>query len=351
MGYTENKLSSMKTISLISLILFISACSGADEQVKPPEEFRQNLPAGFPELPIPSDNPMSVAKIELGRHLFHERRISKDFRVSCATCHNQPVAFTDARRKSVGFGGDSTFRNALSLANVAYNPLYLWDGGVRSLEVQALGPIVNANEMNMRPDSVEARLRQIPKYAALFRNAWGDDAITIDRVTKSIAAFERTFISANSAFDRWQRGDLSALNASAQRGVELFFGEKGDCWHCHGQFNLTTFGFHNNAIDSVSTRDEGRYRVTNAASDIGKFKTPTLRNVALTAPYMHDGRFQTLNQVLRHYNSGGLPHPNKDPLMRPLGLSEQEIQDIIAFLNALSDPEFISNPAFQAPMN
>jgi cytochrome c peroxidase len=343
----------MRTIVTICLCaFFFSACAKIEQQVEPVDDFSQNLPLGFPALPVPTDNPMSAAKIELGRHLFYEQRISKDLRVSCATCHNQPVAFTDTRRKSIGFNGDSTLRSAPTLTNVAYNQTLLWEGGVRSLEIQALGPIVNANEMNMIPDSVEGRLRQIPKYRGLFRNAWGDETITIDRVTKSIATFERTFISANSAFDQWQRGNSSSITASAARGAALFFGEKGDCWHCHGQFNLTTNGFHNNAIDSsVTVPDLGRYRITNATRDIGKFKTPTLRNIALTNPYMHDGRFQTLEQVVRHYNSGGKPHPNKDPLMRPLGLTEADIQDLVQFLQSLTDDEFINNPALKMPTN
>lgn len=331
------------------VILLLSACGkNATGPSEPP--FTQNLPSDFPAVPVPVDNPMSKAKVELGRHLFYDKRFSRDFSISCSTCHQQANAFSDpGQALSQGVGGQMTTRNAPTLANVGYLPHFFAEGGVPTLEQQALAPIIAPNELAMDTDTLVARLQPVSQYRMLFPQAWGDANITIERITKSIAAFERTLISAESPFDRWNRGDKNAISAAAQRGAELFFGEKGDCWHCHGGFNFTNNSFHNTGLDSVITGDEGRYRVTGNPADIGKFKTPTLRNVALTAPYMHDGRFNTLEEVLRHYNSGGKPHPTADALMRPLRLSDDEIKDLVALLDALTDDDFINNQALSDP--
>lgn len=333
----------------LAIALLFSACA---KNTTGPEEppFMQNLPPDFPQVPVPADNPMSNAKVELGRHLFYDKRLSRDVSISCGSCHQQANAFSDhGQSVSRGVGGQVTTRNAPTLANVAYLPHFFFEGGVPTLEQQALAPIIAPNEMDMNTDTLIARLRPENKYRALFQQAWGDENMTIARVMKSIAAFERTIISAESPFDRWNRGDKNAIDAAAQRGAELFFGEKGDCWHCHGGFNFTNNGFHNTGLDSAIIGDEGRYRITNNPTDIGKFKTPTLRNVALTAPYMHDGRFNTLEEVLRHYNTGGKPHPNADVLMRPLRMTENEIQDLLALLNALTDDGFITKQALSDP--
>ncbi|MBX7215381.1 MAG: c-type cytochrome [Candidatus Kapabacteria bacterium] len=306
-------------------------------------------PKDFPAIITPKDNPYSPEKAELGRYLFYDTRFSADYSVSCASCHQQQHAFSDGfNRVSKGFAGRTGTRNAMALTNIAYNTSFFWDGGVPTLEQQAIAPIIHPDEMNMNTDTLVARLQTEPRYRELFRNAWNNEEITLERITKSLATFQRTLISSNAPYDRWRRGQTSAMTASAVRGNNLFFGEEGDCFHCHVSFNFTDNTFHNNGIDSVSV-DEGRARVTNLGRDNGSFRTPTLRNIAVTPPYMHDGRFQTLEEVVRHYNSGGKLHPNRDPLMRPLGLSDQDITDIVAFLNALTDSVFISNPAFRNP--
>jgi len=340
----------MKIILCIVLGLFIAGCAKVDGSLDPVEgEFRfKNFP-GFPAVPVPSDNPMTAAKVELGRHLFFDRRFSRDSSVSCGSCHKPEHAFSDAGNStSAGFAGLRTTRNSPGLTNVAWNTSLFWEGGVPTLEIQAISPIINPVEMNMNTDTLILRLMQEQRYGPLFSRAWGDSRITLERVTKSLATFQRTLISGSSPFDRWTRGEAGAISASAQRGADLFFGERGDCFHCHGAFNFTDNRFHNTGLDSV-TIDEGRYRVTNNEADKGKFKTPTLRNIALTSPYMHDGRFFTLEEVVQHYNSGGKPHPNRDPLMRPLGLTSMDVQDIVAFLESLTDYTFTQDPAFQDP--
>lgn len=307
------------------------------------------VPKEFPSMPTPADNAFSAAKAELGRHLFYDTRLSQDFSTSCASCHHPESAFSDAGKKtSAGFGGLMTTRNSMSLTNIGYSAALFWEGGAPTLEQQAIAPIIAPNEFNINPDSLVARLSAVPKYQALFQNAFGSAQPAFDRITKALATFERTLISSTSPFDRWNRGDASALSPSAARGFDLFFNETGDCFHCHGGFNFTDNDFHNNGIDSVTT-DEGRYAVTNNPRDIAVFKTPTLRNIDLTAPYMHDGRFATLEEVVRHYNSGGKAHPTKDALIRPLGMTDAEQQDLVAFLKSLTDVSFTANPALQNP--
>ncbi|MBX2992671.1 MAG: c-type cytochrome [Bacteroidetes bacterium] len=344
----------MKTLKIIIVAAVLAAlfagCVKVDGVVEPVEEtFRlPNFP-GFPPVPVPAHNPMSTAKVTLGRHLFFDPRFSRDSSVSCASCHKPEFAFADAgNRTSAGFAGLRGTRNTPGLTNTAYGTSFFWEGGVLTLEIQVVSPILNPVEMNMNTDTLVLRLMQEPRYATLFTKAWGDSRITLERITHSIAAFERTILSGSSPFDKWTRGDRSAISASAARGADLFFGERGDCFHCHGGFNFTDNAFHNTGLDSV-TIDPGRYLITNNETDKGRFKTPTLRNIALTSPYMHDGRFTSLEEVVRHYNSGGKPHPNRDILMRPLGLTESEVQDIVAFLEALTDLTFTTNPELQDP--
>jgi cytochrome c peroxidase len=341
----------MRVLLILPLLaLLLMGCVKVDGVVEPAaESFRFKSLRGFPPVPVPADNPMTTAKTTLGRYLFFDKRFSRDSSVSCASCHKPEYAFSDAgNRTSAGFAGLRGTRNAPSLTNVAYNTSLFWEGGIPTLELQVIAPILNPVEMNMNTDTLISRLAQDARYALLFRQAWGDSRITLERITKSIAAFERTFLSGSSPFDQWLQGKQDAISASAKRGADLFFGERGDCFHCHGGFNFTDNQFHNTGLDSI-TIDEGRYRITNIEADKGKFKTPTLRNIAVTQPYMHDGRFQTLEEVVRHYNSGGKPHPNRDPLIRPLGLTESEIQDLVAFLQALTDTSFLHDPEIQNP--
>ncbi len=333
--------------SLFALAL-LSGCSDVSGVVENPDDVLKP-PAGFPAIAVPADNPYSAAKAELGRRLFYDTRLSRDYSVSCGSCHRQEHAFTDASALSSGFEGRIGSRNAMTLTNVAYNTSFFWDGGVPTLEQQAIAPIIHPDEMNMHTDTLVTRLRSAPVYAELFAKAWGTSDISLERITRSIATFERRLLSSESGYDKWKRGDWDAMSGAAVRGSELFFGEKGDCFHCHGSFNFSDNMFHNNAIDSISTGDEGRFKLTQRSSDMGSFRTPTLRNVALTGPYMHDGRFATLEEVVRHYNSGGKPHPSRDALMRPLGLTPREEEDLVEFLKALTDPAFLSDTSLSDP--
>jgi len=339
----------MKYIFLFLLCFSFSSCYKEDDLPESEGHIKPDIPAEFPEVPIPDDNPITNSKVELGRFLFYDKQLSKDQTISCSSCHQPENAFSDAgKSKSIGIYGRIGKRNSPTLTNVAYNLRYFAEGGVPTLELQAIAPLIDILEMGINTDTLVDRLKLDVQYKSKFKSAWGDEQITIERVTKSIASFERMLISSNSAFDKWRRGDENAISSSAKNGYEIFFGEKGDCFHCHNGFNFTDNGFHNTSLDSV-TIDYGRYRVTLKDNDIAKFKTPTLRNIEKTFPYMHDGRFQTLEEAVNHYNSGGKHHPNSDALMRPLHLTDQEKQDLVSFLKSLTDESFINNSKFLSP--
>jgi cytochrome c peroxidase len=301
-------------------------------------------PKGWPALAWPKDNPYSSAKAVLGRRLFFETALSRDRSVSCASCHEPSRAFSDAGNAfSAGVHGLRTHRNAPSLTNAGFGGAFLFEGGVPTLELQALAPLFAGNEMDMTGAEIEARLAADTLYVRLFRQAYGEGPITLAGATKALATYQRTLVSFGSPYDRWRAGDGNALSPAAKRGEALFTGEKGDCWHCHAPPLFTNGDFHNLGIDSVLT-DLGRALVTGKTSDEGKFKTPSLRNVAVTSPYLHDGRLSTLTEVVEHYNAGQGRHPNTDALMRPLGLSPQEVSDLVAFLEALTDSGFLAQP-------
>ena len=307
-----------------------------------------SLPSYFPALPVPSDNPQTPAKIALGRQLFYDARLSADNTISCSSCHQQRFAFSNAGNKvSIGIRGQRGSRNAPGLGNVAWRKSFFWEGGSPSLELQAMGPITAHDEMGMEPSVLVRKLSSIAGYAGQFKAVFSD-GVTMLNVTRALAVFTRTLVTANSPFDRYRAGNLKAMTSAALRGMELFLGEKGDCFHCHGGFNFTDEALHNTGVNLENT-DIGLARLTGKKTDEGKFKTPGLRNVALSKPYMHDGSVGTLEAVLAHYNAGGKDNDNVDALMRPLELSQTEIKDLIAFLNALTDTEFTKNPQLSAP--
>lgn len=307
------------------------------------------VPIGFPRIPYPADNPPTAAKAALGRRLFYDTRLSRDRSISCATCHRPEASFADPPKPfTFGIDGHLTGRNSPALTNLAYAPLLFADGSAGSLEEQAAVPILNPLEMDMDTNALTRRLAAEPLYRDLFRDAWGDSNPSFASVKGALATFERTFLSGASAYDRWNRGDSKALGAAALRGQEIFFGAKADCGSCHTGFDFTDRNFHNTGMDTVFL-DPGRAGVTGAPEDSGRFKTPSLRNVALSPPYMHDGRFSTLKAVIDHYNTGGRPSPRRDPLMRPLGLDESEVADLAAFLEALTDSAFAADTAFGDP--
>lgn len=307
-------------------------------------DFEVDVPADFPELPVPADNALTDARVSLGKRLFYDTQLSRTRDVACGSCHLAVNAFADPRRVSVGVDGRTGSRNAPSIVNVAYNTSFFWDGGAPTLEQQAIGPIINPLEMDMKIGDVVARLESDPTYVDAFADAY-DTRPSPGALTKALASFMRTIISGDSRYDRFQRGDKTALSDAEQRGMAIFTGERGECFHCHVGFNFTNNGFRNNNL-YAQYEDIGRARVTELDSDIGKFKVPTLRNVALTAPYMHDGSLATLDDVVEHYSSGGFESATSDPTMRPLDLTPEERHDLVAFLSALTDETLATNPKF-----
>lgn len=303
-------------------------------------------PFGFPTMKIPEDNPTTLEGIALGEKLFNDPILSADNTLSCADCHLQSSSFSDPNQYSLGIDGIAGTRNASAIINVGWSNLFFWDGRVNSLEEQALEPINNPIEMHNNWSNVELEINANEEYVLLFKKAFNISYIDSIYIVKAIAQFERTMISANSKYDQFLKQEVQ-LTASELNGYAIFNSEKGDCFHCHGTEMFVDNLFHNNGLDSEPFSDLGLGAITNLAMDNGKFKTPTLRNIEFTAPYMHDGRFATLEEVIDHYNSGGEYSSTVDPLMKKLGvglqLTNQEKEDLIAFLKTLSDPNFISN--------
>lgn len=305
------------------------------------------------EMPIPEDNPMTLEGIFLGRKLFYDTRLSDDDTKSCASCHLQSSGFTDPEQFSEGITGELGGRNAMQIINAGWFPSFFWDGRAESLEHQALGPVVNPVELNSTWPKVEGKISTDPIYPALFSMAFGSKDIDSIRIVKAISQFERTLVSFNSKYDNYFYGDFAGFNESEENGFDIYFSERGDCIHCHSGPNLTDNEFRNNGLDSELT-DMGLGEITGLVEDYGKFKVPTLRNIEYTAPYMHDGRFQTLEEVVEHYNSGvHTDSPNLDHEMENaaagLQLTDTEKADLVAFLRTFSDPQFIFNPDFSNP--
>jgi cytochrome c peroxidase len=290
-----------------------------------------------PNTFVPADNPMTAKKVELGRLLFFDKRLSKNDTIACATCHLPSKGFTDGEAVSTGINGLKGRRSAPSSFNRVFGMAQFWDGRAETLEEQSIGPFVSPVEHGFNDyDEMVAKMRKIPGYRKLFQEVFGRE-IVIEDVGKAIASFQRTKLSGNSAVDKYDvGGDEKALSESAKRGLELFRG-KARCTRCHSGFNFTDEKFHNLGIGwDTNTVDLGRYMVTNNPEDIGAFKTPTLREITRTAPYMHDGRFKTLEEVVKFYNQGGIKNPHQDNTIIPLELTEQEQQDVVALLKSLN---------------
>jgi cytochrome c peroxidase len=317
-------------------------------------------PVGFIQPTIPADNPMTVEGVELGRKLFYDPMLSKNDMQACADCHVQSYGFTDdGLQYSIGVDGNAGNRNAMAIINLAWGSSFFWDGRATSLENQIYGPVTNPLEMNISWTEVEQKLNGNSTYKTLFKEAFNIDHIDSVHVSKAIAQFLRTLVSGNSKFDKFARGEV-ALTSSELNGLNIYSTERGDCFHCHPMTNGlgTDNSFKNNALDDdASMVDMGRMDVTGLATDKGKFKVPTLRNIELTAPYMHDGRFATLEEVVNHYDMGGVPSSTVDPLMKHtsgsaspgLNLTAQEKIDLVNFLKTFTDDEFKMNPAFSHP--
>lgn len=345
------------------------------------------VPEGFPQPKIPADNPYSAAKAELGRRLFYDKRLSLNQTQSCSSCHLQALSFSDGLTKSVGSTGQQHPRNAPSLVNVAYNVTFTWFNPlVDSLETQLLVPLFNGNPIELgfsgNEDELIARLANDPAYPALFASAFPDQDLSIDTIAKAIATFERTLISGNSPYDQYvYQAKQDALSDSAKRGLELFFSERLECDHCHGGVNFSsatthageTFSstpqFENNGLYNIDgkgaypSENQGLITFTGIPSDMGKFKPPSLRNVAVSAPYMHDGSIGTLEGVLAHYSRGGRKidsgpyagdgskNPYKSALIAGFNLTGQETQDVIEFLRSLTDQDYISQCDISDPFD
>ena len=345
------------------------------------------LPPGLPEPKVPADNPMSEVKVDLGRHLFYDTRLSVTGAHSCASCHRQALAFTDGLPQAVGATGERHPRGAMALANVAYATILTWGNpNIRRLEQQALMPMFGEHPVEMglagREAELLTRLGADPYYHRAFRDAFPEatgDPVTLLNLTRALAAFERTLLSGDAPYDRWRRDPARwPLDPAAVRGERLFFSEQTECFHCHGGFNLTGSvdyvgkafterEFFNNGLYNLDGHgaypadNPGLFEFTGDSADLGKFKAPSLRNIALTAPYMHDGSIATLEEVVDHYAAGGRhiisgpragdgrANPNKSSFINGFPLTARQRADLVAFLRSLTDSTFVTDPRFADP--
>jgi len=381
----------------LAALSLLAACGPADEPASPDAEpaadapepvaptYEWGLPPGMPTPLVPATNPMSAAKVELGRRLFYDKRLSGNRTFSCASCHRQELAFTDGRAVGQGSTGELHTRSSMSLANIAYLARFTWGNPVLAeLEQQAVVPIFGSEPVELGMKNMEAellaRVRAEPLYPPLFGEAFAGEAepITVANIVKAISAFERTLISGRSPFDRYRTGDAAALSESARRGQDLFNSERLECFHCHGGFNLQDVTryvgkpsvearFHNTGLYNIGgtgaypVGGQGIHEVTGVASDMGRMRSPTLRNIAVTAPYFHDGSAATLDDVIDHYAAGGrtiasgpnagdgAANPYKDSLIIGFTLTAAERADLHAFFASLTDEAFLTDPRLADP--
>lgn len=382
-------------IALCSVLLFTTACKESDPSSPSDGTHTSGVPngpvddpvvpfaVGLPVIDNFHDNPQNPAKILLGRYIFYDKALSVDNSTSCASCHAPSQGFADkGKPTSRGVLGQMGDRNAMALANIAFSSHLIWDGRFKTLEEHAIAPILHPKEMgngSQKPSSSDSsgyggrptqddtlrlfiRMRGDDKssgadafirkstYNTLFKQVFGDTVISLKRIAIAIAAFERTMISNQSPFDDYARGKKSALNDDAKRGLALFMDKsKTNCTNCHSGTLFTDNKMHSNGLYKFYEKDKGLGALTKKASDDGVFKTPSLRNVSVTAPYMHDGSFADLEAVIKHYRIGGAHNVNQDPSIKPLDLTDQDVADIAAFLQSLTDTKFMANPAFSNP--
>ena len=387
---TPQRWSRAATLALATAAaLALAGCGGGSTEVQVSAsgsaQWSWQLPAGFPEPKVPADNAMSADKVQLGRFLFYDRRLSGNGTQSCSSCHLQSKAFTDGLAVAVGSTGEFHPRNAQSLVNVAYSPTLTWaNPALTALEAQMLVPLFGTQPVEMgindsNKAQVLGRLSGDAAYPSLFSAAFPGEAAPVNwtNVIKAISAFQRSLVSGDSQYDRYLQGKAT-LDAAETRGMNLFFGEKAECFHCHGSFNfnnqtlhtasrLVETPFHNTGLYNIDGNggfpvpNRGVFELSGKPSDMGKFRAPSLRNVAVTAPYMHDGSVADLVEVLAFYAAGGRviasgPHagdgranPHKDGLIQNISLTEQDQADIIAFLRTLTDEDLLTNPRFSDP--
>ena len=369
----------------ICLSIGLSRAIATESNLAVATEYNWNLPEWTPKPIVPVDNPMTAEKVKLGRYIFYEPRLSITGEYSCASCHKQALAFTDGKPVGVGSTDEKHPRNSMSLANMAYNPVLTWANPLMtSLEDQALIPMFGEHPVEMgmvgKEQEMIAWMEQDPNYVKMFADAFGQkQPVNVKNMTKALASFERSLVSFNSSYDRYRyQGQQNAISAAAKRGEKLFNSERTECFHCHGGINFsdsvkhenlvfTEVSFHNTGLYNID--DNGGYpvpntginEITHEAEDMGRFKVPTLRNIARTAPYMHDGSVATLKDAIAHYQAGGRTisegefagigsqNPYKSGFIKGFEISESEINDLIAFLNSLTDEEFITNPEYNDP--
>jgi cytochrome c peroxidase len=319
-----------RTIPLLNLLVItLLSCALSQAQAKVGKKA-----FSFPNtVPAPANNKVTPARVELGEMLFFDPRISGSNWISCATCHNPALGWSDGLPTALGNGMGVLKRSTPPIVNTAFNKLQMWDGRFSSLEEQAVGPMQAPGEMNGSMDQILAKLKLRPGYVQAFEKAYPGEGITKATLAKAVASFERTVISRNSPFDAWVHGSQTSISPSAKRGFDLFVG-KANCVLCHSGPNFTDEGFHN--IGLKDNKDEGRYTQVRIKVLKGAFKTPTLRDIALTAPYMHDGTYATLEEVVDHYDRGGDDKGNLDPNIKPLALTDPEKKDLVQFMKTLS---------------
>jgi cytochrome c peroxidase len=367
----------MRAILLVAL-----ACMSGCARETP---YQWHLPPGFPQPRVPADNALTVEKVELGRHLFYDKRLSANGTQSCASCHKQAHAFAEEAAIATGSTGQKHHRNSMALVNVAYGSTFTWaHSGINTIEQHVLLPLFGDQPVEMgaagHEQEILARFSDDPAYRDLFARAFphSNEQVTFDHVAKAIASFVRTLLSFDSPFDRYAYyGDDTALSEAQVRGMNLFMSERLECAHCHAGFNFSQFVTHQSTAvverafhvtglypyseTFISGADYGLYAVTGNVADKDRFKAPTLRNIAHSAPYMHDGSLATLDDVIDFYAAGGRvltdgarpgdgrAHPGKNPFIKGFTLTAQERQDLLDFLSSLTDTRFLSNPALAAP--
>ena len=338
----------MKRLSHIGLgigVILLSSCEPDEHELINENDlpFPIDIPAGFPSMDVPDDNPLTQGRVALGKELFFDPILSKDQSISCGSCHQPEFSFTDQEALSFGVEKKLGERNAPQLANVAFKPFFFKDGGVPTLELQILGPFDNHLEFDLNIVEAIDRLMKSDYYTQRFHEVFRENP-SVFGLTRAIAAYERTLISGNSRFDRYFYQNENVLTDSELRGYELFKSDELKCNSCHNGVFFTNFEFENIGLE-IHYTDSGRARITLNPADAGKFEVPTLRNIAVTQPYMFDGRFETLNEVIDFFASGGLAHRNKSELIQPFSISAQEKADLIAFLETLTDESFLNDPS------
>jgi cytochrome c peroxidase len=329
---------------LIILSCFVLFACSKDSILEDQVIVRPEIPSGFPKLPDSPGNQLTAARIKLGKRLFFEKLLSNDNSISCASCHFQQLAFSDPSPVSLGIQGQIGFRNAQPLFNLGFKEHFFRDGGVNNLRLSSLNPINNPNEMGSDIVSVIKRLKSSGRYTDDFQLAY-QDTISALSILNALECFQRILISGNSKFDQWKRGETE-LNASEELGRNLFYSDRTHCSSCHGGFNFSSNDFKSNGLFETYA-DSGRQRITTLASDRGKFAIPSLRNISVTAPYMHNGSIETLEEVLSLYNEGGTNFENKDEVIQPLNLTDTEIAALLDFLLTLKDDSFLNNPGYK----